>query len=180
MSAYFNNKDTISFRLIVLEQLKKILELSNREFKADYKKTIVKSDHLETTESEDTRKVYIQAIESFTTILLPHFDKDMQEKYEELIKPIELFDFEFLDQFKEVVTAIYNRSYVEADIKNISFNELEQIHINIQLKNAKLLFKELNLLLFRKKYLKTSVYSEYKEELEEEEEEEEITDLDKE
>lgn len=154
---YFSG-DKLEFRSIVLEHLKKILEISTREFKKNVVRQVIHSNFTEEVREEDNRKIYIQAVENLSYILLPHFDPIMQKKYNQLIKVIQMFNYEFFEEYNEVIADVHSR-FNNADT-DISISEKEKIFLMLQLRNAKELFQELNLLLHRVDYLKTAVYGE--------------------
>jgi len=85
---YSVRQEGASFKEICLRHLSKISELSIREFKRGYmkKKPISTSSGVYMAEEyvEDGRKAYINAVDCFHDLLLPHFDKIMSERNKEI------------------------------------------------------------------------------------------------
>ncbi len=155
--AYFNQPQGLEFREVVLQHLKKILELSTSEFQRCVKVRYDTENKSSTKFVEDNRKAFCQAVETFSAILIPHFDKQMKESYSKHIKILEQYPHEYYKAEKQNVSKILN----EIGKDNIKlYDQAENFLIKSQLHSAKTLFKELNLLLNRVDYLKKSVYSE--------------------
>lgn len=156
---FITQEQKLSFREIVLGHLKKILELSCNEFRGGFYTTT----HSRGTSSEeyvpDSRKQYIQAIESLHDVLIPHFDKEMGEKSKEHNEEVK----EKLKEAKE------------------SFNKMDEYKqpqwgnywSAIKIDFVRGLFQELNYLLKRIDYLKKAIFEE------EDLKEEELIDTDK-
>ena len=128
------------------------MELSTNEFTGGYFKTSFSNNVSIQEYQADTRKSYIQAVDSFSLILLPHFDKTMLEDFksfetqkEELVKELGgkkiglIFTFKEDSKLKYDSKKVYERSLLE-----LSF----------------FLFEKLNLLLRRVDYLKSAVFGE--------------------
>ncbi len=145
---FYNKKERTSFRDIVLQHLKRILELSTLEFKGGYNHNVVRGNISEIVYVPDTRKCYIQAIESLADVLIPHYDKIMEadnKKYGE-------DDVKLLKELEEAKEKIKDRrGYVPQYIKR-------------KLPLARKLFQQLNRLLKRIEYLKSALYAEEEEE----------------
>ena len=148
--------DKLEFRQIVLEHIKRILEISSSELR---NKTVVKTheNYTETIVNEDTRKSYIQAIENLAYILIPYFDDKVKSIYDKAIKVMDGLDYEVYDYCKEEYEEI---------CKKLGKKELgHSFVIEMQLRYAKKLFIALNLLLNQNDYLKGAVYGEDNDEL---------------
>jgi|TARA_R100000501_G_C2596382_1_gene94797 hypothetical protein len=158
------NQDKLDFRQIVLSHIKKILEISSNELRD---KTLVKNHgaYSETIENENTQISYIQAIENFSYILIPYFDKETKEIYEKSIEIINLYAHQIKLKFEKE----YNEIAKEIGEDRIN---VKMWGLDIKTKYAKDLFISLNLLLHRNDYLKSAVYGEDKDEVVTEEEEE--------
>ncbi len=157
---FITNKDKIDFKDIVLQHLRRILEHTKNEFRQ--KKKLIQgggsqNDIIILDENEG--KVYVQMIEQFSFILKPYFDSNIADKYKEHIKIISLNEFEYADKYEDDLKKNYELIYGEAPNK-ISYKDIRNILIIKQLKEAKLLFIELNMLLKRVDYLKGLVYGE--------------------
>ena len=135
-----------TFKDIVFDQLHKILELSCDEFKGGYTQKQIKGNYVEEVYVPDARKRISQAIEFFSFLLQPKYDKDMKSKSEGIKKKIE-------ENLKE---------YADEKISR------ERFMIN-KLNLMKNLFEELNFLLAEKDYLKGESYEDVMEEDEEDE-----------
>lgn len=98
---YGMRQEGASFKEICLRHLSKISELSTREFKRGYmkKKPIATSSGVYMAEEyvEDGRKAYINAVDCFYDLLLPHFDDPMIEKDKEIQEELKTKLKEFTD-----------------------------------------------------------------------------------
>jgi uncharacterized protein YaaR (DUF327 family) len=149
MEYYRENK--LEFKQIVLEHLKKILELSSEELRD--KTSIVHQGNFSFTETkEDTRKSFVQAVEMFSRILQPYFDERAEKVYSECVEDIESFGFQLIKKYKEEYEELCNEMGEQGTKEN--FKTYKQVQ------SAKKLFSELNLLLKRNDYLSSSVYNE--------------------
>lgn len=135
--SFISTKDKISFREIALNHLKKILELSTVEFKGGYWKSVFHGNTVEKEYVPDTRRSYIQSVESLSHILIPYFDNKMIGEFKEYIKGSK--------KIKETLA----KNKEEKDKFTIKKLEL-----------CSALFIDLNLLLRRNDYLKKGIYSE--------------------
>lgn len=187
-SQFITGKDKIGFREIVLGHLKKILEISCSEFRGGYWKEINHGNYFTKEYVPDQRACYIQAVGSFSDVLLPHFDKQMQKDYVEIQKKIK--------NIKQTLEAERNKELKEewefeckkAKVKGT--NPPEEIELEEQMRKPleggeatiqrftqrkldlhKELFQKLNLLLRRVDYLKGTIYGEEEDLLEIDEEE---------
>ena len=102
---FISDKEKLTFREIVLAQLKKILEISSKELR-DQTFEVVSTAHTDIRYQEDTRESYIQAIENLAYILLPHFDKRIEKIYQECIWVINAYSFQIQEAFKEEIEEI--------------------------------------------------------------------------
>lgn len=139
-------QDKLEFRDLVLSHLKKILEISSHELR-DSTKRIIGSGFQNIIEQEDTRASYIQSIENLSYILLPYFDDKMEKVYEECIKIIDGLPSEI-------------RSILGEDCRKLGKEYESSFVLIMKLRYAKKLFIELNKLLHRNDYLRTSIYQE--------------------
>ena len=146
-----SNQEGTNFREIVLNHLRRILEISSSELR---QKTIVNfTPHGEQTkQEEDTRESYIQAVEALAIVLLPYFDKDMTKVYDNSEKVINAWNYEIEEMFSKEIKEIKEK----LEIDNIS----NKYYIKLRIKHAKILFKELNLMLKRQDYLKSASFGE--------------------
>jgi len=135
-----------TFKDIVLDQLHKILEMSCEEFRGGYTQKQIKGNYVEEVYVSDVRKRISQAIEFFSFLLQPRYDKEMKEKSIKIKKKIE-------ENLKE-----YNEKKIDR----------ERFMIN-KLNLMKNLFEELNFLLAKRDYLKGESYEDVMEEDEEDE-----------
>lgn len=91
---YHGENDKYSFRIIVLDQLRKISSNANVEFRGGYvnTKVIPMQGGVNKVVEEyiaDSREIYSNSIEFLHDILYPHFDKKMKEasdKYKDDLK----------------------------------------------------------------------------------------------
>ena len=114
---FITQKDKLEFRQIVLQHLKKILDLSLRIVPQQYKLIFAEA--------------YADSIRCFSDVLLPHYDKNMNEAYTSYQKR-------------------FNSLQKMTKGNQIAF--LRNTHRE--------LFRQLNLLMGRIDYLKQSIYTE--------------------
>lgn len=133
----YSNEEKLNFREIVLSYLKKIIDLNLKIIPQNYYIEYVKG--------------YRRAVLGLNDILLPFFDKKMEEAQEKYNK-----DFDIM------INETTNKGIVRNEIK----------YNTRSLNLSRELFGQLNLLLHRNDYLKSSVYGEDKDEIVTEEEEE--------
>ena len=154
-NSYTNEK--IEFRQIVLGHIKRILDLSSHELR-DTTFVISHGNYSETKYQEDTRVSYIQAIENLSFVLMPYFDKEMQEVYEGCVAVINAYDFQIESTYKDEIKLILK------ELGKESIN-VKPYCLDKKIECAKALFVALNMLLKRNDYLKSAVYGEDKDEL---------------
>jgi len=140
MGDYGYNKDKGSFKEILHGHLKKILDITTNEFRGGYYRTSVQNNTTVEEYIPDSRKCYIQAIESFSDVLLPYFDKEMNEAYNAMADDLELS----------------RQGLLQLDLNS---DERQLLIIN-RLELMRRLFQQLNLLLKRVDYLKVAIYEE--------------------
>lgn len=141
-------KKSKSIGQMAFEFIDKIFELSTHEFIGGY---WTKKDHgnwIEEVYIPDNRKIYCQALRTFTDFLRPHFNEGTQKKIDELEK-------EQKDNLKE-----FNDNKI-----------VYEKYITIKLSLFQDIFKQLMFLLKEKDYLKGEGYVDVMEQLEQEEEE---------
>jgi len=144
MSEYFSNKsDAITHTSIVHDLLKKItVELSTKEFKGGYKQPVFINGITQMEYVPDSRAEYIQSVEALADIILPQFDKQMEEEYEE-----------YEDELEKLEDTIRDKEVIMGDANHSKFTKEK-------LKLVRALFQRLNLLLKRINYLKAAAYTE--------------------
>lgn len=145
----YSQSNSLEFREIVLTHLKRILELSSHELKATERLLIV-DNQKSFVESENTQMSYIQAIENLAYVLLPYFDSKMTTAFDENILFLQGFAFEIIKKIDD--------DDLKTKLDELEGEEKKDFLIMIQIKRAKLLFIELNKLLKRVDYLRTSVF----------------------
>ena len=158
MNFYTNKNKQISIQEIILNHLKKILEISTREFKADCKREVYQNNQVVSIIQEDNRIVYIQAIENFCYSLLPYFDEEAKKDFDELVGVISMPFFEYSKVYEKQIKE-YIKKMTGLDGEPTT-DQIEKIMIVHQLRNARILFKKMNMLLKRKNYLKGKGYIE--------------------
>lgn len=147
-----NNKDGTDFREIVLNHLRKILEISSEELRV--KTLFMKGPQGDIVHlgQEDTRESYVQAIEALAIVLLPYFDEKINEVYQEKSQIMNSWNFELKDLLKEHIEKVKEKTQREELPKDY--------YMRLRVESARGLFKELNLLLKRQDYLKGAVFGE--------------------
>ena len=157
MTEFLTNKEKgekITFKELVLEHLRRIMKISSREFaKTDYIKNY--GNYTEHIKGTDNGIAFVQAVESFASLLHPYFDKEMMDEYKKLMKHINGWSWEFGDTFGKELLEKFKKVKGTIDVQQK--NELFRLK---KIKSAKLLFLELNKLLKRIDYLKQAIYTE--------------------
>ena len=139
-----NKTENVSINVIILNHINKILKVCEQEFRGGYYTYTYTNNTEQKVYVPDARKIYIQCVEALSDILLPYFDKDMNDFNEKLITSMD----ELLEK--------YSKEEIKKDIYVIGKFRL-----------IRGLFQQLNLLLKRAKYLKVGAYEEGAEEEEE-------------
>lgn len=168
VEGFVTNQEKLEFKQIVLQHLKDILKLSQTEWRGGYEVRIphpyANGQMYYTNEYiPDTRESYFNAVVSLSDILLPYFDKMIKQKYENYIKFIDMTNREAYREIKEEILKEYEKDKIDDD------DTINNFITDRKLRYAQLLFRELNLLLHRIDYLKSSVFGEGESEAEEEE-----------
>jgi len=152
------NKE-ISFKELVLEHQRRILKISCREFtKTDYTK--IYPSYTEEIKGTDNGLNFIQSVEVFALLLYPHFDEEMETKYNKLKRYFNCSIAEF-----RVIGKVRIENFIEKfyNGKNLNTDEISHFLRHTKINHSKLLFLELNKLLKRVNYLKDKIYDEEKE-----------------
>ena len=146
-SNFRSGGDKLEFRQIVLGLIKNILNLSLRSNKGGEKLTL-----------------YFNSIEALGDVLIPFYDAKMNKAMGEFEKALAKIQKESSEQRKKLCLSEYSSRCAN------TYRAMK--------KNAyRTLFRELNMLLKRNDYLKSSVYGEDKDELATEDEDEDPTKL---
>ena len=138
-----NQHEGLTYSGIVHTLLNKITtELAVKEFRGGYKKPVILAGTPFMDYVPDSRAEYIQAVETLLDILLPRFDEEMEE-----------YHSKYKEELKELEEKLDGKEVIMGDDNHKSF-------IRSKVKLTRKLFQELNLLLDRKKYLKTEPHIE--------------------
>lgn len=139
--AYSAGDDKLSFKMIVMQHLKKITMISSQEFRGGFWKESIGNKETNIGVKvyiTDTREAYTNAVEVLADLLWTHFDKKMKDKEKELNKTLK-------EQHKEILEG--------KDYKKLSI-EQKKIEISItRRKNRQELFRHINDFLNRKGYM---------------------------
>jgi len=81
----YTKKEKKEFKEIILDHLEQILKITCNEFKGGYWKKEVKGNYIEEIYIPDSRKCYIQAVESWSDVLNPHFTPQIRKEYNKII-----------------------------------------------------------------------------------------------
>ena len=135
-------KDQLNFKFIVLQHLKKIGEYASVEMRGGYWEEKMRfAGGMGIPEKyyvPDSREVYSNAVDYFTDILFAHFDKEMEEKQEEIDKELE-----------ECYKLIFNNEKYKKNSYEWKQRSYRIDKVDIKRK----LFRSLCSFLYRKKYL---------------------------
>ena len=130
VEGFVTDSEKADFKSIVMDHLKNILDITRKPAR-----------NLE--ESNILKLMYAEAVNSFADVLLPFYDKQMQDVAIEYEKNILIADKKYRNE-----TGLLSGNGVVTNYRRFVFNE------------ARKMFRELNLLLKRNDYLKGSVYGE--------------------
>ncbi len=160
MGDYYGKKDGMSWREIILEHVRKILECSRTEFRGGFWNESGNNPPIRTY-IFDTRATYINGVNSLADVLLPFFDEDMQKVFDDHEEKVT----------KEKIKEQLEEDYGKEEIDRIETTALKLQLVKYRLAYARKLFQELNKLLRRTDYLKSAIYQEEDDDEEEEEKE---------
>lgn len=140
-SPYLGGQDKkLTFKLIVLEHLRRIATFASKEMRGGYWQDRTKIvGGMSLTEHfyvPDSREEYSNAINYFSDILSPHFDGEMKQAEEKINKDLD---------------KAYKDSFNKADDEKKKFDM--QAYRNKKAELKRQLFRDLNSFLYRKKYL---------------------------
>jgi len=147
----YNKKETLDFRSIVLRHIERILELSSSELRNKTTKVFKPNQQLYEF-NEDTRISYVQSVENLAYVLYPYFDEETLTIYNDSIKVIISLEYEIIKMFEKEIEEIKK----ETGENKIGSNLITLL----KLKSAKKLFLQLNILLNKNGYLKSTIYGE--------------------
>jgi hypothetical protein len=147
----YGKSEGLTINQIALQQVKVIIEIGSHQLRDQTTQTI-NSNSVSIIEKEDTRESYCEAVENLAYLLLPFFDEKIKKHYNECIEILQAFGFEIRKKCKKQYEEICKGTGKE--------NLGDNFYSRIKLRYAKRLFRELNLLLKRKDYLKTTSYGE--------------------
>lgn len=120
-----------TFKDIILQHLKRILELSTMEFRGGYNKETIVDNKVVMEYVPDTRKQYIQSIQSLSDVLVPRFDEDMKKSSDKIDGAIKKLE-EDMEKRKEKL--------VDKDVRECVLKKLAL---------CRELFREINYFLYR-------------------------------
>lgn len=114
------SKEEITIRSIVLNHIKKILQLSCDEFTGGYYNTLTEFQgslkYVKKVYVPDTRARFSQAVETLYYVLNPFFDKDFKKEDENIQKMPTKTTEEKLEKaknlFKELNNLLYRKNYL--------------------------------------------------------------------
>ena len=148
----FNEK--ISFKLIILNHLKKLTELASVEFRGGYYNIIITKEGAENQiYVPDSREIYINAVQVMADFLFPHFDKEMKKELERIEREQEELEKKFIDATSIAEHIVLSSNYYENDADKLLHEELKQK----RLKSNKTLLRFLCCFLYRNKYLELGI-----------------------
>ena len=125
----------ITIKSIVLDTIKKIMELTASEFRGGYVERRFTGDSFQDIYIPDTRKQVIQMIEYLCSLVKPKFDKDMKAQLDSINKEQE-------QNYKD------------------NANSNTELYTTTKLKLKRKLFDEINEFFERANYFKAEFYSE--------------------
>ena len=145
----FEKSEGLSFREIVMTQFKKIVDLSNVEFRGGfYTEEAMSNGTTKEIYVPDTRETFCNAVIGFTTLTMPRFDERMIADYNKYREKMRVIEKNFIDSSEPDEEVILGEKFYQ--------NEKDRIRLETY-KNKKLilhqaLFCRLSALLGRKNY----------------------------
>lgn len=136
-----SEKSKRNFQDILFDHLNRILEMTKNEFTGGYYNTIVSGNLTKNEYIGDKKEEYCQLVEALADVLYPHFNEEMKTFYIEYEKKLEEATNKYHDENGEPLS-----------------NENYKIFSRIRLKLTRRLFRELNILLKDKQYLKAQTF----------------------
>lgn len=153
--------EKVTFRMIVLEQLRRLGKIASQEFKGGYwvdkAFNIGGSIQIVHTYVPDSREEYSNAIDYLFDILYPHFDKQMHK------------DLEGFETWSEEETEKLFEQYSTTDEKGVKvftkkkayvFIDQERYKTEVIKRIKRKLFRHINCFLQRNNYLESSRFEE--------------------
>jgi len=137
MPEYFQ-KEKIERKDIIIEIIREIGKKALIEFKGGYSKTVIHGDWQEEVYIPDSRKEYIQGVEFLSDMLLPDFDKDMNDAYKKI---------------QDVIDGALKK-YEKEDTADKKDSITKEEYVVIKLKQTRNLFRALMIFLNRIKFFK--------------------------
>lgn len=143
-----SQQDKLTFRMLVMEHLRRILKLSSVEFVGGYWQSRMKVVGGGTFSEEyyvpDTREEYSNAVDVLYDMLYPHFDKEMLEAGEKAEQ--------------DTKQAYKDALYDDNRDKEQKFNKQQYRHDKREIKRK--LFRDISCFLKRNKYMEGAVFEE--------------------
>jgi len=154
-----NVEEKLTFKMIVLEHLRKIGGYASVEFRGGYweERHVISPTHTDIIKTyiPDTREIYTNAIEYLYDLLYPHFDKKMLEdgkKYTLLVSQAYQSNTILKEKDKEGRTEAEDRIFKDVHDR-ITFRSIKR-------DLARELFRDLSCFLHRMKYMEGKTFSE--------------------
>ena len=148
------NDEKITFNLLFMEQIRRILVLSNREFRGGYTNQIITKDGMVKEEYiQDSREVYSNSVYSLALLLYPKFDDKAVEDFNTFNNKIEKNNKEFMDRTEINEGVVLPADFYKDD--NMILEEFKQKKLALYLD----LFKYLSCFLKRNNYLEAQAFT---------------------
>ena len=144
---YSGGKDKVSFKIILLNHLRKILTLSCVEYRGGFFEQRLKGQYFEKYYIQDSRSVYNNSVDSLYDILYAHFDKIMLKEDEEIQKVIKKLGEKYM---KEETKEVKGKIIIIKMDENTYRHELQKL--------KRKLFRSLNCFLKRMDYFKGNIF----------------------
>jgi len=147
MANYYDNSK-ITYPQLVMEQIKKIQEICAKELR-DGNKIVKNLIGEQIIEGEDTRYSFLQSVEMFGSLLSPYFPKTESDKVVTNFQDFcDLYDMELNealedDEFLALVKKAFNvKNKEDIETKKLT-NEVNIYFLNMKIKEARKMFREL-------------------------------------
>lgn len=155
-----SGKDEYTFRIILMQHLKRILQLASNEFRGGYwtEKIVLSSGGVQQKERvyiPDTREEYGNAVEALHDLLLPYFcdgideeDKNLQSISQTITEDIEKKRKDFINSVGGNVREVLSEDYYKSDSDKRTLEGYKYARLSLHRK----LFQNLSIYMKRKGY----------------------------
>ena len=148
--------EKLTFKIIVLEYLKRIGFYCSCELRGGYKAFIETKTGVKETYVEDTRERLCNSIEFLYNLLAPHFDEKMKNHARKFLKIRQIYRTNFIKESTPKEKVVLGDVFYTEQSDRILLETFKQKKLQLYI----LLFRHLNKFLARKRYMESTPYEE--------------------